>query len=89
MDTQANFLAHSNQDAIGQNFLDKKDASGRFIFREMIEMAKSDGKGHINYNWPKSDHKKMNPKSGYFRYFKTLGLDYRHKAYMLTRCKPK
>ncbi|MCG8552200.1 MAG: methyl-accepting chemotaxis protein, partial [Desulfobacterales bacterium] len=70
MDTQANILAHFKKDTIGQNFMDKKDASGRFIFREMIEMAKSDGQGHINYSWPKIESKKNEPKIGYFRYFK-------------------
>jgi methyl-accepting chemotaxis protein len=69
MDTQANILAHLDRETIGKNVLDKKDASGRFIFKEMIEMAKSDGQGYINYNWPKSGSKEIKPKSAYFKYF--------------------
>nr|WP_319394959.1 methyl-accepting chemotaxis protein [uncultured Desulfobacter sp.] len=70
MDTQANILAHLDRETIGQNVLDKKDASGKFIFKEIIETAKSDGQGHINYSWPKIGSKKDTPKSAYFRYFK-------------------
>ncbi|MGD9825503.1 methyl-accepting chemotaxis protein [Desulfobacter sp.] len=70
MDTQGNVLAHLNQESIGTNFMDIKDSSGRFIFREIIEMAKSDGQGHINYTWPKIGSEKAEPKIGYFRYFK-------------------
>lgn len=73
MDTQANILAHLNQETIGKNFMDKKDSSGKFIFREIIEMAKSDGQGHINYTWPKIGSEKDEPKIGYFKYFKPWG----------------
>nr|WP_321404793.1 methyl-accepting chemotaxis protein [uncultured Desulfobacter sp.] len=70
MDTQANILAHLDPETIGKNFLDKKDAAGRFIFKEIIETAKSEGQGHINYSWPKIGSKTDKPKSAYFRYFK-------------------
>lgn len=70
MDTQANVLAHLNQESIGTNFMDIKDSSGKFIFREIIEMAKSDGEGHINYTWPKIGSENAEPKIAYFRYFK-------------------
>ncbi|WP_287125927.1 methyl-accepting chemotaxis protein [Desulfobacter sp.] len=70
MDTQGNIIAHLDQETIGKNFMDKKDASGRFVFREIIEMVKSDGQGHINYTWPKLGSEKNEPKIGYFKYFK-------------------
>ena len=70
MDTQANVIAHLNQKTMGKNLMDQKDSSGRFIFREIIEMAKSDGQGHVNYTWPKIGSEKNEPKIGYFRYFK-------------------
>ncbi|WP_320040445.1 methyl-accepting chemotaxis protein [uncultured Desulfobacter sp.] len=70
MDTQGNILAHLNQETIGKNLMNKKDSSGRFIFKEIIETAKSDGRGHIDYNWPQIGSKNDKPKIGYFRYFK-------------------
>nr|WP_319493401.1 methyl-accepting chemotaxis protein [uncultured Desulfobacter sp.] len=70
MDTQANILAHLDRETIDQNVLDKKDSSGRFIFKEIIETAKSNGQGHINYDWPKIGSKQDQPQSAYFRYFK-------------------
>lgn len=70
MDTQGTILAHLDQKTIGINLVDKKDSSGRFIFREIIETAKSDGQGFINYTWPKIGSEKEEPKIGYFRYFK-------------------
>ena len=73
MDTQANIIAHLNQETIGRNLMDKKNSAGRFIFREIIEMAKSDGQGYINYTWPKIGSEKNEPKIGYFRYFKPWG----------------
>jgi len=71
MDTQGNVLAHLNQETVGTNFMDIKDSSGRFVFREIIAMAKSDGQGFINYTWPKIGSEKAEPKIGYFRYFKS------------------
>lgn len=73
MDTQGNMLAHFNQETAGKNIMNTKDSSGRFIFRELIEMAKSDGQGYINYTWPKIGSEKDEPKIGYFRYFKPWG----------------
>ncbi|WP_020585536.1 methyl-accepting chemotaxis protein [Desulfobacter curvatus] len=70
MDSQANILAHLNQETIGKNMMDRKDSSGKFIFREIIETAKSDGQGHIKYTWPKIGSEKEVPKIGYFKYFK-------------------
>ena len=70
MDPQANILAHIDQETIGKNLMDTKDPSERFIFREIIEMAKSDGQGYINYTWPKTESEKDEPTIGYFRYFK-------------------
>ncbi len=70
MDTEANILAHLNQETIGRNLLDTKDSAGRYIFREIIETAKSDGVGHIDYTWPKIGSETPQPKLGYFKFFK-------------------
>jgi methyl-accepting chemotaxis protein len=37
----------------GQNLVDLKDPTGKFIFREMIEVVKADGEGYVDYYWPK------------------------------------
>lgn len=70
MDPNANILAHLHQETIGKNLMDKKDPSGRLIFKEIIQMAKSDGQGYINYTWSKIGSDKDDPTIAYFKYFK-------------------
>jgi methyl-accepting chemotaxis protein len=36
----------------GQNLADLKDPTGKFIFREIIEVVKADGEGYVDYYWP-------------------------------------
>jgi hypothetical protein len=37
----------------GQNLVDLKDPTGKFIFQEMIKVVKADGEGYVDYYWPK------------------------------------
>ena len=71
IDTQALIVAHANKSIVGKNLNDEKDPSGRYIFREMIESAKSDGEGHIEYMWPKIGSDKPEPKLASFKLFKS------------------
>ena len=47
-------VAHAAKPAMnGTNQLDLKDPNGKFIFRDMIAIAKKDGQGYVDYLWPK------------------------------------
>jgi cytochrome c len=46
-------LAHPfNKDLLEKNVLDIKDADGKLLFQEMIDVAKNQGEGWTDYSWP-------------------------------------
>lgn len=49
----------------GRNLLDLKDTEGKFLSREMITVAKTDGSGWVNYMWPKPGESVSTQKSTY------------------------
>lgn len=68
-------LAHgANQKLIGKSLLEVKDADGKFFMKEMIEVAKSKGKGWVDYKWTNPESKKIEPKTSYIIKVKDLFL---------------
>lgn len=54
MDFQGKMLAHPMSPAlIGQNVLDRKDKgeTGKFLFKEFVDVAKTKGEGWVDYMW--------------------------------------
>jgi len=51
----------------GKNIIDLKDVNGKALFQEMIETAKTQGSGWIDYMWPKPGESKSSKKSNYFK----------------------
>ena len=37
----------------GKSVKDNQDPNGKYLFREMVEVAKRDGAGYVSYMWPK------------------------------------
>ncbi|WP_022664980.1 methyl-accepting chemotaxis protein [Desulfospira joergensenii] len=70
MDFKGMLVAHPNPELIGKSMYDEKDSTGRYVWREMIEMAKTKGTGHIEYMFPKIGSDKPEPKLAYLRLFK-------------------
>ncbi len=70
MDMKGILVAHPNPELMGVSMYDKKDSNGRFIFREMIEMASTKGEGHIEYLFPKIGSDKPEPKLAHLKLFK-------------------
>ncbi len=59
-------LAHgANQKLVGKSLLEVKDADGKFFMKEMIEVAKTKGKGWVDYKWTNPETKKIEPKTSY------------------------
>ncbi len=51
---------------IGKNMYNLKDADGKLFVQERIEIAKTKGKGSIEYRWTNQETKKVEKKVAYF-----------------------
>ncbi len=59
-------LAHGNNPKmVGRNLLGMKDNEGKAMIQEFVDVAKSKGKGWIDYKWPNPVSKTVDHKSGY------------------------
>lgn len=55
----------ANQKIVGKNVLDLKDAEGKPMVKSFIELAKTKGKGWVDYKWPNPVQKTVESKSTY------------------------
>jgi cytochrome c len=59
-------VAHGARPAlIGKNLIDIKDQDGKYLIREMVDIAKGSGSGWIDYKWPNPQTNKIEDKSSY------------------------
>ena len=70
VDTDYLVVAHPDAKLIGQNVQDVTDPSGKFLFRQIVSAAKSNGTGYVEYLWPKAGGERPEPKLTFVRYFK-------------------
>lgn len=74
LDLQGTMLMHpTNPKVQGSNMLEAKDPSGRFYIREMVDLAKDNGSGKVEYFWPKPGSDEPLPKISYVELFKPWG----------------
>jgi len=63
---------------IGKNLIGVKDPDGKFLIREMIELAKKKGSGWMKYRWSNPMTKNIDEKSSYIErmgdYFVGVGI---------------
>jgi len=65
-DMSGNCVAHGARPAlIGKNLFDLKDQDGKYLIREMIDIAKGPGSGWVNYKWPNPLSNKIEDKTSY------------------------
>jgi signal transduction histidine kinase len=65
-DMSGKCVAHGARPAlIGKNLIDLKDQDGKFLIREMVDMAKGAGSGWIAYKWPNPITNKIEDKVSY------------------------
>ena len=57
----------------GQNLSGNKDPDGKFLFNEMVALAKKDGSGQVDYRWPKPGSDEPVPKISYVELFQPWG----------------
>lgn len=55
----------SNQRMVGKQLLDVKDVNGRYFTREEVELAKTKGKGWVNFHWNNPVTNRIEPRSVY------------------------
>lgn len=59
-------MAHGvNPKLVGKNMSDLKDSDGKFFIKEFIEVAKTKGKGWVDYKWPNPVTKALDDKTSY------------------------
>lgn len=64
---EGTMLAHGvNEKYAGKNFINLKDADGKSFIREIIDAARVDGHGFVDYKWYNPLTKEAKPKSVYF-----------------------
>ncbi len=65
-DLKGNVLAQgANPKLVGKNTLELRDMDGKMFVRDFIELAKSHGKGWIQYKWPNPVSKNIEEKATY------------------------
>lgn len=55
----------ANPKLIGKDLIQLKDADGTFIVKSFVDLAKSKGKGWVDYKWPNPVSKAIEAKSTY------------------------
>jgi cytochrome c len=78
-DLKGNCVAHGARPAlIGKNLLDLKDQDGKYLIREMVDIAVGPGSGWVNYKWPNPLNNKIEDKTSYIEkmgdYFVGVGV---------------
>ncbi len=59
-------VAHGARPAlIGKNLFDLKDQDGKYLIREILDIANGSGTGWVDYKWPNPLNNKIEDKSSY------------------------
>ena len=65
-DLSGRCVAHGARPAlIGKNLLELKDQDGKYLIREMVDIARGPGSGWVNYKWPNPLSNKIEDKTSY------------------------
>ncbi|MBN2515437.1 MAG: cache domain-containing protein [Deltaproteobacteria bacterium] len=73
VDMSGTILAHgAKASLIGKNLMSLQDKDGKFIIKDMIEMAKTQSEGWVDYKWENPMTKSIGNKSTYFRKVKDI-----------------
>jgi hypothetical protein len=68
LSTTGVMLAHGiNEKFVGLDFLNVKDSDGKEFTKEIVDTAKNQGKGWVNYKWYHPRRNKVLPKMLYFQ----------------------
>jgi cytochrome c len=66
LDMNGQILSHgANAGLIGKDMMGTKDADGKLFMKDMVETAKTKGKGTVDYKWENPKTKVVEQKSSY------------------------
>lgn len=66
-------LAHgANKKMVGKDLLELKDPSGKQIVKELIDMARANGRGWVDYRWTDPVTKAVQDKRGYVALYEDI-----------------
>ena len=57
----------------GTNVLGIQDPDGKYLFQEMLDVAKVNGEGNVHYQWPKPGSEAPQPKISFVKVFEPWG----------------
>jgi methyl-accepting chemotaxis protein len=57
----------------GTNVLSIQDPDGKYLFQEMVDVAKANGEGNVHYQWPKPGSEAPQPKIYFVKVFEPWG----------------
>ncbi|MEJ2671661.1 MAG: cache domain-containing protein [Deltaproteobacteria bacterium] len=66
LDMNGKMLAHPKAALVGKDFLKVKDVNGKIFAKDMVKIAKEQGKGWVDYVWENPTTKKPESKTVYF-----------------------
>jgi methyl-accepting chemotaxis protein len=69
LDGDYRVTAHPDPALIGTRQENTKDPTGKLLFKELVDVAKKNGLGYVDYLWPKPGSSQNEPKSSFVRYF--------------------
>jgi len=59
-------MAHGGKpDLVGKNLIDFKDENGKFVIREMVDLARNSGSGWVDYRWTNPTTRRIEDKTAY------------------------
>ena len=74
MDEQGDIVMHPVDASLtGKNMLGVRDPKGNALFRDIVNVAKAEGKGFVSYWWPKPGKDAPMPKLTYVELFREWG----------------
>lgn len=62
-------IAHPDERFQGRNLSDLQDANGKYVVRELHEVARALGAGYVEYDWQRLNAATASPKIGYVELF--------------------
>jgi HAMP domain-containing protein len=58
-------ISHPDAKFQGRNLIDLQDADGKYVLREIRDVALNQGQGFVDYRWVRLNEEKSSPKIGY------------------------
>ena len=73
-DDEPKMIMHPTKPSLdGKSLAEFKDPNGVYLFKEMVNVCKNEGKGYVDYMWPKPGFDKPQPKISYVYEIKEWG----------------